>query len=512
MGSIFSGHASYTPLWHSDPTPDYWSSSIGDDAHSIVPVSEQERLEDIIGISLERTCYGFAPSQGRRCRNPIARHSLNIASRLLNLGNEQLCNGHDISQTLERLVPLSFAGDIINTRPQLYPSGGQRRSLLHWRKDNPPMLSLLALLSHSGSQRMLASLRPDEFVLQYHQGVRTPWMNHGDYSWPEVEEEEEEEEESTTDSNDSRNATQPLPYASRGSSEQDSSGQSNEEQLEKEETSSGDSSPEEENLVAYTLSDNEGSTASSIEAVDQVEPEGAGTDLENPNIEDHTLLPENNTSTSALILAPDYSRETPSQPILEQYISPSVDSSLAGTYSHATTQTEISIPQFINRDDKDDDPDHDLFRSLGDFSKLPFEIRELIWLEFFPAGQKKEPEAQPITAQTSAEVDLRVLRASKGLYNEISHVIYSKTHISFDPSFSHKENETLWATIRFKRRVRRHIIDHGALFRLENSSSKRDTRFDNFPFDKVASIEIDVSRLPRCAGPAIQWATLIWMT
>lgn len=183
-------------------------------------------------------------------------------------------------------------------------------------------------------------------------------MNHGDYSWPEVEEEEEEEEESTTDSNDSRNATQPLPYASRGSSEQDSSGQSNEEQLEKEETSSGDSSPEEENLVAYTLSDNEGSTASSIEAVDQVEPEGAGTDLENPNIEDHTLLPENNTSTSALILAPDYSRETPSQPILEQYISPSVDSSLAGTYSHATTQTEISIPQFINRDDKDDDPDH----------------------------------------------------------------------------------------------------------------------------------------------------------
>lgn len=171
MGSIFSGHASYTPLWHSDPTPDYWSSSIGDDAHSIVPVSEQERLEDIIGISLERTCYGFAPSQGRRCRNPIARHSLNIASRLLNLGNEQLCNGHDISQTLERLVPLSFAGDIINTRPQLYPSGGQRRSLLHWRKDNPPMLSLLALLSHSGSQRMLASLRPDEFVLQYHQGV-----------------------------------------------------------------------------------------------------------------------------------------------------------------------------------------------------------------------------------------------------------------------------------------------------------------------------------------------------
>lgn len=130
-------------------------------------------------------------------------------------------------------------------------------------------------------------------------------------------------------------------------------------------------------------------------------------------------------------------------------------------------------------------------------------------MEFFPAGQKKEPEAQPITAQTSAEVDLRVLRASKGLYNEISHVIYSKTHISFDPSFSHKENETLWATIRFKRRVRRHIIDHGALFRLENSSSKRDTRFDNFPFDKVASIEIDVSRLPRFASNVVRIIELL---
>ncbi|EGE01246.1 hypothetical protein TEQG_00299 [Trichophyton equinum CBS 127.97] len=151
----------------------------------------------------------------------------------------------------------------------------------------------------------------------------------------------------------------------------------------------------------------------------------------------------------------------------------------------------------------------DLLRSLGDFSKLPYEIRELIWLEFFPASQKKEPEAPPNTARTSAEVDLRVLRASKGLYNEISNIIYSKTHISFDPSFSLEENEALWATVRFKRRVRRHIIDHGAFFRLENSSSKRDTRFDNFPFDKVASIEIDVSRLPRFASNVVRIIELL---
>lgn len=151
----------------------------------------------------------------------------------------------------------------------------------------------------------------------------------------------------------------------------------------------------------------------------------------------------------------------------------------------------------------------DLLLSLGDFSKLPFEIRELIWLEFFPAGQKKEPEAQPNTARTSAEVDLRGLRASKGLYNEISHVIYSKTHISFDPSFSDKENEALWAAVRFKRRVRRHVIDHGALLRLENSTSKRDARFDNFPFDKVASIEIDVSRLPRFASNVVRIIELL---
>lgn len=108
MGSIFSDHASYTPLRHLDSTPDYWSSisTIDDDTLSIAPVSQQARLEDIIGITLERTCYGFAPSQGRRCRNPIAQHSLNIALGLLNLGNEQLCNGQDISQTLERLATL----------------------------------------------------------------------------------------------------------------------------------------------------------------------------------------------------------------------------------------------------------------------------------------------------------------------------------------------------------------------------------------------------------------------
>ncbi|OAL69993.1 hypothetical protein A7D00_5522 [Trichophyton violaceum] len=463
MGSIFSGHASYTPLWHSDPTPDYWSSSIGDDAHSIriVPVSEQERLEDIIGISLERTCYGFAPSQGRRCRNPIARHSLNIASSPL-----VLCRRYHqyqaaaVSQRWAEKVASSLAQGqpayVIPTRSPLSQrqsayasqsttrrvrapipprsvgfggrasdqrdtSSGQptvvpvpRPIISRQSISQPPIAHLPTALSNSSNTTPVRytarkSIKPnedcpvcqevlvpglrsrrharpldgprttwcmaqcgsnfhteciEEWKRSFSDHVqpscpccRTPWMNHGDYSWPEVEE-EEEEEESTTDSNDSRNATQPLPYASRGSSEQDSSGQSNEEQLEKEETSSGDYSPEEENLVAYTLSDNEGSTASSIEAVDQVEPEGAGTDLENPNIEDHTLLPENNTSTSALIPAPDYTRETPSQPILEQYISPSVDSSLAGTYSHATTQTEISIPQFINRDDKDDDPDH----------------------------------------------------------------------------------------------------------------------------------------------------------
>ncbi|KAF3899028.1 hypothetical protein GTR04_3052 [Trichophyton interdigitale] len=99
----YSSHGSAIPGYS---TPDYSSSiySIDDDTYSITPPSHQERLEDIIGVAFDCTCYGFTPSQGCRCRNQIRQRSLNTALRLLNLGDELLRNGRDISHALELLA------------------------------------------------------------------------------------------------------------------------------------------------------------------------------------------------------------------------------------------------------------------------------------------------------------------------------------------------------------------------------------------------------------------------
>ncbi|GBF63011.1 hypothetical protein TMEN_5632 [Trichophyton mentagrophytes] len=99
----YSSHGSAIPGYS---TPDYSSSiySIDDDTYSITPPSHQERLEDIIGVAFDCTCYGFTPSQGCHCRNQIRQRSLSTALRLLNLGDELLRNGRDISHALELLA------------------------------------------------------------------------------------------------------------------------------------------------------------------------------------------------------------------------------------------------------------------------------------------------------------------------------------------------------------------------------------------------------------------------
>ncbi|KAM5467159.1 hypothetical protein MferCBS49748_004090 [Microsporum ferrugineum] len=133
-----------------------------------------------------------------------------------------------------------------------------------------------------------------------------------------------------------------------------------------------------------------------------------------------------------------------------------------------------------------------LCSSFGIFAKLPYELRELIWLEFLPAGRDNESNTiASASARTSAAVDLRVLRASKSLYNEISYVLYSKTHLCFDLRPLQNEDASFWSTLRFKRRVRKkEFYDGGAVWRLESGYAKRDTYFDHFPFHKVAVIEI----------------------
>ncbi|PGH17159.1 hypothetical protein AJ79_01297 [Helicocarpus griseus UAMH5409] len=79
-----------------------------DPSHSSTRISRSERLIDIINVDPRSpyfTCVGWAPSKGRRCHNPIARHNRSYASALLEQGTNEYLHGEDISHILEELAP-----------------------------------------------------------------------------------------------------------------------------------------------------------------------------------------------------------------------------------------------------------------------------------------------------------------------------------------------------------------------------------------------------------------------
>ncbi|PGH07052.1 hypothetical protein AJ80_08065 [Polytolypa hystricis UAMH7299] len=141
----------------------------------------------------------------------------------------------------------------------------------------------------------------------------------------------------------------------------------------------------------------------------------------------------------------------------------------------------------------------------GLFSKLPYELREQIWLEFLPVGRTTSSTS---TTRKSAEADLRVLRVSRDLYAEISNVLYAKTCLHFNLSPSFPESPDLWCTVSFKRchnrggtkkdndgnrRVTADARHTGAVWRLESNALQIDARFNSFPFSKIATIEVSLS-------------------
>ncbi|KAK2754867.1 hypothetical protein FQN54_006760 [Arachnomyces sp. PD_36] len=134
---------------------------------------------------------------------------------------------------------------------------------------------------------------------------------------------------------------------------------------------------------------------------------------------------------------------------------------------------------------------------LGAFSKLPYELREQIWLHFLPVGEEPAP-----STKTSVKADLRVLLTSRDLYEEISTVLYSKTCLHVSISLQSESDLDLWCTIYFTRpsRRRRGPTDEdqpAAWWRLESSYSGRDLHFDNFPFHKIRAVEVSLPA-PSC--------------
>lgn len=75
---------------------------------------------------------------------------------------------------------------------------------------------------------------------------------------------------------------------------------------------------------------------------------------------------------------------------------------------------------------------------LGNFRFLPFEIRELIWLNFLPCG---EDGYERHTHKT----DLSILRASHAIYEEVSSILYKNSRLEIELSPFPDE----WMTIKF---------------------------------------------------------------
>lgn len=130
---------------------------------------------------------------------------------------------------------------------------------------------------------------------------------------------------------------------------------------------------------------------------------------------------------------------------------------------------------------------------LGHFSKLPYELRRLIWLEFLPRGTLTRPNLR-----------LQVLCASKQLRYEIEHVLYQKSTIQFDLSSNYYEELGEWdkpfTTVIFK------TMQIRASWKLKADKVHHDEWFNRFPFHKIQSVEVNLF-----AAGLTQDAQLLWL-
>lgn len=118
---------------------------------------------------------------------------------------------------------------------------------------------------------------------------------------------------------------------------------------------------------------------------------------------------------------------------------------------------------------------------LGSLSILPYEVRELIWLEFFSALKKKE-----IT-----RTDLMITRVSKAICEEVSEVIYSHSYLRFD--LERDFHRPQWAlTIRGKVEFIRRFRGHEEVLG-EWIWHDHDWRLDNFPMHRLRAVEVSLT-------------------
>lgn len=125
--------------------------------------------------------------------------------------------------------------------------------------------------------------------------------------------------------------------------------------------------------------------------------------------------------------------------------------------------------------------------SLGLFSRLPYEIREPIWKEFFPASRHNHP----LTTQRQ-KTDLSILRASRALYDEISRLLYENISLTFSLAPAHR-NSGSWAVVALKQNKKHLNGEHTntqPLWCLESLADAKSRGFDNLPFHKIETVNV----------------------
>lgn len=121
--------------------------------------------------------------------------------------------------------------------------------------------------------------------------------------------------------------------------------------------------------------------------------------------------------------------------------------------------------------------------SFGLFSRLPYELREQIWLEFLPVGLDTRLGI-PFRRKTY----LDILRASRGMYAEISNCLYSNACLQFDLSPLYFQDPLAWTTVYFSKTNRRGkgTIENKTTWRLlSRKVAKRRGFYDFRPHPRI---------------------------
>ncbi|WEW61845.1 hypothetical protein PRK78_007342 [Emydomyces testavorans] len=126
---------------------------------------------------------------------------------------------------------------------------------------------------------------------------------------------------------------------------------------------------------------------------------------------------------------------------------------------------------------------------LGNFSQLPPEIREQIWLELAPVGQDTKLERVQ-------KADLSILRTSKYLHNEISSVLFWHSALELELSSTYF-SATGWVVAHFEhgrsqRKANHSPDDTRATWIFKSPADAKARGFYDFPFDKVDEVIVNL--------------------